>query len=51
MLIPVLRTDSNYDYVKGFILDDLIESHKIIKFKRVTGWVTIGTDPIRTDKR
>jgi hypothetical protein len=51
MLIPILRTDSNYDYVKGFILDGLIESKEVVKFKRITGWVTIGSDMIRTNKR
>jgi len=48
MLIPILRTNNSYDYVKGFILDKLIESKEISKFKRTTGWVTIGTDRIRT---
>jgi len=51
MLIPVLRTDNHYDYVKDFILDSLIESNRIVKFKRITGWVTIGTDAIRRSKR
>jgi hypothetical protein len=47
MLIPILRNDNQYDFVKGFILNSLIESKRIIKFKRSTGWVTIGRDPIR----
>jgi hypothetical protein len=51
MLIPILRTNNQYDYVKGNILDNLIESKDIIKFKRITGWVTIGSDPIRAMKR
>ncbi|MBC8017718.1 MAG: hypothetical protein H7X83_04245 [Verrucomicrobia bacterium] len=51
MLIPILRTDNHYDYVKDFILDNLIESKGIVKFKRITGWVTIGTDMIRRNKR
>jgi hypothetical protein len=51
MLIPILRNDSNYDYVKDFILDDLIDSKEIVKFKRCSGWVTIGSDSIRTNKR
>ena len=51
MLIHIIRTGNHYDYVKEFILDSLIESQTIVKFKRATGWVTIGTDPIRTSRR
>jgi hypothetical protein len=51
MLIPILRNDNQFDYVKGFILDSLIESKAILKFKRITGWVTIATDAIRTGTR
>jgi hypothetical protein len=51
MLIPVLRTDNNFDFVKDFILNDLIESKEILKFKRISGWVTIGTDKVRALKR
>lgn len=51
MLIPILRTDNHYDYVKDFILDSMIETNRIVKFKRITGWVTIGTDAIRRSKR
>jgi hypothetical protein len=51
MLIHIVRTDNRYDYVKDFILDILIESKEIFKFKRSTGWVTLGVDPIRRSKR
>ena len=51
MLIHVVRVDNRYDYVKDFILDILIESKEIVKFKRRTGWVTIGIDPIRRSHR
>jgi hypothetical protein len=51
MLIHVVRIDNRYDYVKDFVLDRLIESKGIIKFKRRTGWVTIGVDPIRQSHR
>jgi hypothetical protein len=51
MLIHVIRIGNRYDYVKDFILDSLIESKGIVKFKRSTGWVTIGVDPIRQSKR
>ncbi|MDD2899270.1 MAG: hypothetical protein PHI31_11225 [Desulfuromonadaceae bacterium] len=48
MLIPILRTDNYYDYVKGFVLDSLIEANEIVKFKRASGWVTVGRDKIRS---
>ena len=51
MLIHIIRTGNHYDYVKDLILDSLIESQTIVKFKRATGWGTIGTDPIRTSRR
>jgi hypothetical protein len=51
MLIQVVRTGNSYDYVKDFMLDNLIESKGIVKFRRSTGWVTIGADPIRRNKR
>ena len=51
MLIQVMRTGNSYDYVKDFMLDSLIEAKGIVKFRRSTGWVTIGAEPIRKNKR
>ena len=51
MLIQVLRTGNIYDYIKDSMLDSLIESQGIVKFRRNTGWVTIGADPVRKNKR
>lgn len=51
MLIQIVRTDNHDDYVQNFILDHLIETQGVVKFKRVTGWVTIGKDEIRESKR
>ncbi|MGD0585715.1 MAG: GSU3473 family protein [Oryzomonas sp.] len=50
MLIQVLYDDNKYDYVKGFQLDRLLEVKKIQKFKRSSGWVTVGVDPTRWRK-
>jgi hypothetical protein len=44
----VMRTDSHYDYVNDFMLDSLIKSKQIVKFKLNTEWVNIGADPIRS---
>lgn len=50
MLLQIVSEDNRFDYVKDFRLDDLIEARKVKKFRRSTGWVTIGVDPIRTNK-
>lgn len=47
MLIQVSYADEKYDYVKDFMLDKLIETGAIAKFRRSSGWVQIGVDPIR----
>lgn len=51
MLIQVVYPDNRYDYVKDYILDSLIETRTIARFRRSSGWVTLGRDPIRTSKR
>lgn len=51
MLIQVKYPDNRYDFVKELILDLFIESNKVVEFKRATGWVRIGVDPIRKSRR
>jgi len=51
MLIQVMFPDNHHDFVKPGMLDPLIESRKIAKFKRSSGWVTIGIDPVRKIRR
>ncbi len=50
MLIQVSYADNRYDYVKESRLDDLIASRKVVRFRRSTGWVTVGVDSIRGSK-
>jgi len=47
VLIQVNWTNNRYDYVKDFMLDNLIEAGVIARFLRSSGWVTIGVDPVR----
>lgn len=47
MLIQVAYDDEKYDYVKDFMLDKLIDAGAISKFRRSSGWVRVGVDPIR----
>jgi hypothetical protein len=51
MLIQVIYADNHHDFVKPNMLDTLIESQKIAKFKRSSGWVTIGMDSVRKTRR
>ena len=50
MLIQIIRDNNQHDYVMDFMLYSLIDSKKIVKFKRRKGWVTIGITPIRANK-
>lgn len=47
MLIQIMRDKNHYDYVKEPQLDKLIAQKLIEKFKRTSGWVTLGVDPVR----
>lgn len=50
MLIQVSYDDDRYDYVKDFMLEPLIKSGAITQFRRRSGWVRIGVDPIRAPR-
>jgi hypothetical protein len=47
MLMRIMRNGNQYDYVKNTMLERLIKADGLLKFKRRTGWVTVGTDPTR----
>ena len=47
MLIRVVYKDGKFDMIKPQMLDNLLEEHKVISFKRSTGWVFVGSDSIR----
>jgi hypothetical protein len=42
-----MRDKNHYDYVKESQLDKLIARKLIEKFKRTSGWVTLGIDQVR----
>lgn len=46
-LIPVRYPDGQVDKIPLPLLNTMIETHKIIEFKRKEGWVVIGSDAIR----
>ncbi len=51
MLVHVIRSDNQYDYVQDFVLEKLIEAKEIAQFKRRSGWVTIGAHQTRRSLR
>jgi hypothetical protein len=51
VLIRVKYLDDGYDMVKKNVLDILLDSNKVVEFKRATGWVRVGVDPIRKTRR
>ena len=42
----VMRNDNHYDYVNDTMLNSLIKSREIVKFKRNTEWIKVGAAPI-----
>ena len=51
MLIKVMYRDRKFDMVKPEILNELIASKKIKKFKRAEGWTDVDTAPLRIANR
>jgi len=47
MPIGVIYKNNKRGTVENYLLDDLIKDERIKAFRRSTGWVRIGRDPIR----
>ncbi len=45
--IDVILKDGTYHHFTPRVLDILLESQRVHKFKRSTGWATVGVDPVR----
>ena len=48
--IDVILKDGTYHHFTPRVLNVLLESHRVHKFKRAGGWATVGVDPVRTKK-
>ncbi|KUG23532.1 hypothetical protein ASZ90_006678 [hydrocarbon metagenome] len=46
----VVRNDNHYDCIDDFMLESLIKSKEIVKFKRNTEWVKAEEAQIRGNK-
>ena len=51
MMIQVQYTDNRFDYVNPVSLDCLLDQDKLLGFKRSSGWVRVGIDPVRQSRR
>lgn len=48
--IDVILMDGTYHHFSPHVLNVLIQSQRVLKFKRNGGWATIGIDPVRLPK-
>lgn len=48
--IDVILKDGTYHHFTPRVLNVLLESQRVQKFKRSEGWATVGIDPVRTKK-
>ena len=48
--IDVILNDGTYHHFAPRVLNVLLESHRVHKFKRSGGWATVGVDSLRTSK-
>ena len=49
--IDVIMWDGTYHRFTPLVLDVLLETNRVMKFRRSSGWVTVGVDPVRTSPR
>jgi hypothetical protein len=49
--IHVIARDGTYQHLTPPVLDVLLEKNIVMQFKRSSGWVTAGFDPIRVKDR
>ena len=47
MMLRVVYTDGRFDLVNDFMLSLLIQSRKVTKFKRSSGWVDADSQHVR----
>ena len=45
--IEVMTKEGTVLFCQPAMLDALLEKNHVIKFRRKSGWVTVGVDPIR----
>jgi hypothetical protein len=51
VLIEVEYANGSSSFVMPETLDYLLEQKKIVGFRRATGWIAVGFDPVRANVR
>jgi len=46
--IDVILADGTSSQVPPKALDVLLDNNRVLKFRRTSGWVTVGVDPVRS---
>jgi hypothetical protein len=49
--IEAILTDGTSCQLRPKVLDNLLENGRVMRFKRSSGWVTVGVDPVRAKRR
>jgi len=49
--IEVILADGNNAQIPPKVLDVLLHNDRVLKFRRSSGWVTVGVDPVRAKRR
>ena len=49
-LIEAVLSDGSHHTLTPHVLDVMLDNGRVMKFKRATGWVTVGIDPIRVNR-
>jgi hypothetical protein len=50
-LIDTIMKDGSFHHFPARVLDVLLTKDHVLKFKRSSGWVTVGADPVRAKHR
>jgi hypothetical protein len=49
--VETLVSDGTHHYFTPQVLDIMLGNNCVLKFRRSSGWVTVGVDPIRAHSR
>jgi hypothetical protein len=49
--IEVILADGMSAQISPKVLDVLLQNDRVLKFRRSSGWVTVGVDPVRAKRR
>ena len=50
-LIETIVDNDTLHYFTPQVLDVMLGNNLVVRFKRSSGWVTVGVDPVRTKNR